>query len=93
MAGAESAQSGCLESLTTELGVLNIDTHSECIRGRAVLGLDLDVCALDATSEFIANGVKAASGQRTCGTQPYSEKAPLTTAASTSIAEVGYVTF
>jgi hypothetical protein len=45
--------------LTTELGVSKIDTHGVCIGGRAVLGQDLDVCALDATSSmFIASSFR-----------------------------------
>ena len=59
MAYAESAQSGCLKlQLTTELRVSKIDTHGERIGGRAILGLNLNICALYAKSVFIANGTK-----------------------------------
>ena len=91
---AESAQSRCqVTKLTTELRLLKIDTYGKRIRGGAVLRLDLNICALLCQIRVYRKGRKAASGQRTCGIQPYWEKAPLTTAALTFIAEVGYVTF
>lgn len=73
--------------------VSKIETHSERKGGSAVLGLDFNICALYCQVRDYRNGRKAASDRRTCGIQPYWEKAPLTTAALTFIAEVGYVTF
>ncbi len=76
-------------TLPTELGVSKVDTHGEGIGGRAVLGLDLDVCALHAIHGYRKWRKAASPGQRTWGIQPNWEKAPFTTAASTLIAAAG----